>query len=175
LTVRPRGAKPRRAAIRARREDGQAIVEVALAMPVLLILITAILQFAPMYSTYSALVDAGRAGVRQLSIGRGLSNPCDPAVQAAVASMAGSSTLPTADVTPSFTSESATNTTPDFCGSTNGTTGCAYVYATSCNTNGNENENDEATITVSEPYTLRVFGMGVMTVQLTTSSSEAVE
>ena len=144
-------------------------------MPLLLLLVTAILAFAPMYSTYTALVDAGRVGVRELAIGRGLSDPCDPAVKQAIESMAGSSTLPSADVTTSFTSTSSENTTPDFCGSTNGTTGCTYVYDSSCNTNGNENQNDEATVSISEPYTLRVFGMSVMTVNLNTSSSEPIE
>ena len=144
-------------------------------MPVLLILVTAILSFAPMYSTYSALVDASRVGVRELAIGRGLSNPCDPAVLQTIESMAGNSGLPSGDVTPSFTSTSSSNTIADFCGSSNGTTGCPYVYNSSCNTKGNENQNDEATISVSEPYTLRVFGMNVMTVNLSTSSSEPIE
>jgi hypothetical protein len=144
-------------------------------MPLLLILITAILQFAPMYSTYSALVAAASSGARELSIGSALSDPCDPAITQTMTSMAGSSTLQSKYVTPSFTSMSSTNTIPDFCGSTNGKTGCAYVYNTSCNTDGNENPGDEATISISEPYTLSVFGMKVMTVNLNTSSSDAVE
>jgi hypothetical protein len=93
-----------------------------------------------------------------------------------IESMAGNSGLPSGDVTPSFTANpGSTNTKSDFCGSANGTTGCAYTYNTTCNTNGNENQNDEATISVSEPYTLRVFGMSVMTVTLSTSSSEPIE
>ena len=173
LRARPLGVGTRRARTWARREDGQALVEVALALPVLLILVTAILAFGPMYSTYSALVDASRVGVRELSIGRGLSDPCDPAVLQTIESMAGNSGLPSKDVTVSFTANaSSTNTTPDSCGST---PACPYVYNTSCNTNGNENQNDEATVAVAEPYTLRVFGMNVMTVNLSTSSSEPIE
>lgn len=144
-------------------------------MPLLLLLVTAILQFAPMYSTYSALVDAARSGARELAIGRGLSDPCDPAVQQTITSMDGASTLQSKYVTPSFTSMSTSNTIPDFCGSTNGTTGCPYTFDSTCNTKGNENQGDEATVSISEPYTLSVFGMKVVTINLSTSSSNAIE
>jgi TadE-like protein len=143
-------------------------------MPVLLLLITAILQFGPMYSNYSAVVDAARTGVRTLSIDRGLSDPCDPAVNQTIESMSGVATLTASEITPSFTSESASNTTADACGTNNGST-CTYQYDSSCNTNGNENQNDEATVTVTEPYTLSVLGMKIMTVHLSSSSSEPVE
>jgi Flp pilus assembly protein TadG len=158
----------------ARREDGQALVEVALALPVLLLLVTAILQFGPMYSNYSAVVNAARTGVRELSIGHGLGDPCDPAVTQTIESMSGVATLTASEIAPSFTSESNSNTTADSCG-TSGGSACTYVYDRSCNTGGNENPNDEATVTVTEPYTLSVLGMKIMTVSLSSSSSEPIE
>jgi Flp pilus assembly protein TadG len=156
----------RRGLRRARREEGQALVELALAMPLLLLLVMAIIQFGIMLSEYSSLVNAGRAGARALALGRGLSNPCDPAVKAAMASTAGQFSIPSSDITPSFSS------TKDFCGTSSG---CTYVYASSCNTSGNENQSDDAEVTITYPYTLSVFGLGVMHLTLSTSSTDAVE
>jgi Flp pilus assembly protein TadG len=155
----------RRAAVRrARREDGQALVELALAMPVLLLLIMAIIQFGLMFSTYTNLTDAARTGARELALGRGLSDPCDLAINQTVKSTAGEFTLPSLDVTPSFTD--TTGTTPaDSCG-----TGSGGTY-----TGGNENVGDEATVSIAYPYTLSVFGMGIMHLTLHASASDAVE
>jgi Flp pilus assembly protein TadG len=151
---------------RARREDGQALVEFALVMPFLLLLVMAIIQFGIMLSDYSSLVNAARAGARQLALGRGLSNPCDPAVKAAVAATAGQFAVPSGDVTPSFPS------TKDYCGTSSS---CSYVYATSCNTSGNEEQGDDAEVTITYHYTLSVFGLGVLPINMTTSSTDAVE
>ena len=152
----------RMAVMNGRREDGQTLVEFALAAPLLLLLLTAILQFGAMYNRYIVLTDAVRAGARELSLGRGLSNPCDPAVLQTLES-ASSIGLTSGKVTPSFPSSS------DYCG-----TG-AYTYNTSGNSAGNENEGDQATVTATAPFTLTVFGMHVLSVTLSASASDAIE
>ena len=62
-----------RAHVRARREDGQAMVEFALVLPVLLLFIVGIIKVGIVYNNYLTLNDAVRAGARQLAIGRGQS------------------------------------------------------------------------------------------------------
>jgi Flp pilus assembly protein TadG len=160
----------RRFVRRARQEDGQALVEMALVMPFLLLLLTAIIQFGIMFSDYTDLTDAARTGARELALGRGLSDPCDLAVKQTVESTAGSVALQDSQVTPSFGSSS------DYCGSTSPGTACTpYVYDSSCNANGNENLGDEATVSISYPYTITVFGMHIINVNLSTSASDAIE
>lgn len=160
---------------RAIREEGQAVVEIALVMPLLLLLLTAILQFGSMYNTYESLTDAARTGARELALGRGLSDPCDLAVSTTMQSTFGDFTLPSGDVTPSFASASGGTTTSDYCGSNSGTPCSNYVYQTSCNANGAEVSGDEAKLTVSYPYTVSVFGMSIMHLTLSASAADAVE
>jgi Flp pilus assembly protein TadG len=151
---------------RARREDGQALVELALAMPLLLLLLMGIIQFGIMISDYSTLVDAARAGAQELAVGRGLSDPCDLAVSQAMTNTAGAMSLPSSDITPSF------HSTADYCGTSSG---CAFKYQSSCNANGNLVQGDEATMTISYPYTLSVIGLGVLHLNLSSSSSDAIQ
>jgi Flp pilus assembly protein TadG len=147
---------------RLRREDGQALVEFAVVLPVLLMIVTGIIQFGLLFNKYITLTDAARNGAQTLAIGRGLSNPCDPAVLQTVQS--GSATgLTAAQVTPSFSSGS------DFCGT--GT----YTYNTSGNANGTEIQGDQATVTATQPFTLSVFGMGLVQMNLSASASDAVQ
>ncbi|MEB3205196.1 MAG: TadE/TadG family type IV pilus assembly protein [Candidatus Sericytochromatia bacterium] len=54
-----------------RRLRGQAIVEVALALPILLILIHAVLGVGQVHAAGLALVHASREGARSLAVGRG--------------------------------------------------------------------------------------------------------
>jgi Flp pilus assembly protein TadG len=63
-----------------RREDGQALVEFALVLPILLMIATAITSFGLTFYQYITLTDAVRAGARTLSLGRGLSDACTPAI-----------------------------------------------------------------------------------------------
>jgi Flp pilus assembly protein TadG len=161
-----------------RREEGQALVELALAMGFLLLLLTALLQFGSLYNTYEALTDAARTGARQLAIEYNApnQNPCDPAVAQTVNSMAGVGSLQYSQVTPSFATATGAATTKSYCGSSGGT-GCtsSYVYATTCNSAGAEVAGDEATITIKYPYSLNIFGMKIMNINLSAQASDAVE
>jgi hypothetical protein len=115
-----------------------------------------------MFNKYITLTDAVRAGSRTLALGRGLSNPCDPGVSQTLQA-ASAIGLTSAQVTPSFPSGS------DYCGSG------AYTYNSSGNTNGNEVEGDQATLTATQPFTLSVFGMSIVQLNLTASASNSVE
>ena len=154
----------------ARREEGQALVEFALAIPFLLLLLTAILQFGSVYNQYEALTDAARTGARELAIEYASTDPCDAAVNQTVASAAGVVTLPTGDVVPTFHSPTGGTTTKSYCG-TNSGGGCT----TTCYSGGAESAGDEATVTVNYPATISIFGWKVTTLNLSTESSDAVE
>jgi Flp pilus assembly protein TadG len=65
-------ARTRRAGGRLRREDGQALVEFAVILPLLLILVTGIIQFGLLFNKYITLTDAVRSGAQTLALGRGL-------------------------------------------------------------------------------------------------------
>jgi Flp pilus assembly protein TadG len=56
---------------RARGQKGQAMVEFALVLPVLMLLIVGIVKLGIVFNNYLTLNDAVRAGARQLAIGRG--------------------------------------------------------------------------------------------------------
>ena len=159
-----------------RRDEGQALVELALAMGFLLLLLTALLQFGSLYNTYEALTDAARTGARQLAIEYSSTDPCDAAVLQTVNSMDGVGNLQYSEVTPSFATASGGTATKDYCGSSSGT-GCtsSYVYNTACNSGGAEQAGDEATITINYPYTLNIFGMKIMNINLSAQASDAIE
>jgi len=59
----------------ARREDGQAAVEFALILPVLMLILVGILQFGVVFRDYLALTDAVRAGARKGAVARHLASP----------------------------------------------------------------------------------------------------
>ena len=151
--------RPERTRVRGRfrGEDGQALVEFAIVLPVLLLLVTGIIQFGMMYNRYITLTDAVRTGVRELALGRGLNDPCDPAVTQTINSAIGAN-LTSSQVTTSLTS-------PDSCG--------AGSYPS--RTGGTENQGDQATVSASQPFSVTLFGLPVITVQLSASASEAIE
>ena len=147
----------RRAWRRAWREEGQALVEFALVLPVLLLILTSILHFGLMFNKYLALTDAVRTGARTLALGRGLSDPCDPAVTQTVNS-AFATGLTSSQV-------STTLTSPDTCGSG------SYPSRTG----GSETQGNEATVSATYPYTVSVFGLPVFSLTLSATASDEVE
>jgi Flp pilus assembly protein TadG len=58
-----------------RREKGQAVVELALVLPIVLMLLLGIVQFGMLFKDYIALTDATRAAARQGSVARSLQPP----------------------------------------------------------------------------------------------------
>jgi Flp pilus assembly protein TadG len=156
--ARPDNPVTKQAWGRLRRKDGQAAVEFALVLPVLLVLVTGIIQFGLLFNKYITLTDAVGSGAQALSLGRGLSDACDPAVLQTLNS-ASTIGLTASQVTPSFSSGT------DTCG-----TG-AYPS----HTGANEVQGDQATVTATQPFTLAVFGMSLLTLNLSASASDAIE
>ena len=67
---------------RLRRENGQALVEFTLLIPVILFVIMAIAQFGDLYNHYVSITDATRAGARMAAVSRTATDPSGSAVQA---------------------------------------------------------------------------------------------
>ena len=55
---------------RARDERGQAMVEFALVLPILMALLLGIIQFGIVFNNYITLTDAARAGARKAAVSR---------------------------------------------------------------------------------------------------------
>jgi Flp pilus assembly protein TadG len=142
---------------RLRRENGQATVEFAIILPVLLLLVTGIIQFGLLYNKYITLTDAVRTGARTLALGRGLNDPCDPAVSQTV-NAASNVGLTASQVTTTLSS-------PDTCGSG------GYPSRTG----GNEVQGDQATVSATQPVTLSLFGIPVYSLTLSASASDGIE
>jgi Flp pilus assembly protein TadG len=60
---------------RIRKEQGQTLVEVAIGLPVLLLVLFAILQFGIVFKNYLALTDAVRVGARVGAVSRDFPDP----------------------------------------------------------------------------------------------------
>lgn len=60
-------------------ESGQALIEVALSAPILLMMVFGILQFGVIMQRYVSLNDAIRSGARALAMTRGTADPCSTA------------------------------------------------------------------------------------------------
>lgn len=56
-------------------ERGQSLVEFALALPILVLLLFAVIQFGVAFNNYVTLTDATRAGARKAAVGRRLPSP----------------------------------------------------------------------------------------------------
>jgi Flp pilus assembly protein TadG len=67
---------------RFRADSGQALLEFVLIIPVLLLFITAIVQFGGIYNHYETITDATRAGARMAAVSRSASDPVATAIQA---------------------------------------------------------------------------------------------
>jgi Flp pilus assembly protein TadG len=59
-----------RRTIELRSEKGQAVTEFALALPVLVLLLFAVIQFGIVFNNYVTLTDATRAGARKAAVSR---------------------------------------------------------------------------------------------------------
>ena len=57
------------------REDGQAYVEFAFVLPILLLVVMGIIQFGVVFKDYIALTDATRVGARQAAVSMSIADP----------------------------------------------------------------------------------------------------
>jgi Flp pilus assembly protein TadG len=65
-----------------RSQKGQSLTEFALALPILVLLLFAVIQFGIVFNNYETLTDATRAGARKAAVGRQLPNPQNAVISA---------------------------------------------------------------------------------------------
>jgi Flp pilus assembly protein TadG len=77
---------------RTRREGGQAYVEFAFVLPLLMVIVLGIIQFGNAFRTYITLTDAVRVGARQAAISRSIQPDSDrvPLIEQKIKSAAAS-------------------------------------------------------------------------------------
>ncbi|RIV22837.1 pilus assembly protein [Alicyclobacillaceae bacterium I2511] len=73
----------------ARRDEGQALIEFALVLPVFLLLLLGIIEFGLIFSKYLTLEEAARNGARSVSLGYSASDVCSQVEQNAGVSATG--------------------------------------------------------------------------------------
>jgi Flp pilus assembly protein TadG len=142
----------RRLYAHARNEPGQAVVEMALVLPILMLILLGIFKFGILYNNYLQLTDATRTGARRLAVDRGqgtTQTPCDDAtgeLANAASSLGGTITVTiTEDNDPSTYTNTAT-------GGTSGTT------STTCPTLVS---GSAAHVEATYPCDLTIFGLTI--------------
>jgi Flp pilus assembly protein TadG len=137
-----------RAAHHLRREDGQAMTELALVLPIFVVLLLAIVQFGIAFNNYLTLTDATRAGARKAAVSRFIGDNGASAAQAVQAAASGLD----------LTSPPPTVTSTDESGATDWTT-----------------PGDTVTVTATYPYTINILGFSVQSGTLTSTTKERLE
>ena len=134
----------KRACLRARDEEGQALLEFAYVVPVLLTLVMGIVVFGSALNNYLVLTDATAVGARILSISRGQTT--DPCSTASAAVIAAAPNLTSSKLTFAYTFNGVafSGTT---CNSASTTTGAA----------GDLVQGQSESVTVTYPCTLAVY------------------
>lgn len=162
-----RGLCPKIGSCGARGEEANALVELAVALPVVMLLITGMITFGLMLNNYLVLSHATDVGARNLALSRGATtNPCSDAV-AVIQSAA-----------PNLASSSLNYTFGIGSGSFSGnSTGFSSTSSTSCSQAGVSDmvAGDNATVTVTYPFQLLVYGWAATTVTISASTTEVIQ
>jgi Flp pilus assembly protein TadG len=135
------------------RDDGQAIVEFALVLPLLMGLLLGIVQFGIVFNNYETLTDAARVGGRQAAVSRFVGDNGASAETAARAAASG--------LDPSTLAVDAQSCAP-------GTSPCPG--AEDWTTSGNE-----VTVTATYPYSIKILDWTIKAGSLTTVTKERLE
>jgi Flp pilus assembly protein TadG len=146
-----------------RREDGGALIEMALVFPMLMLIMTAIFAFGIGLNNYLEMTNAVSIAGRQMAISRGQTT--DPCAQAVTTIESAAPQLKPANLTFSF----VLNGTPysgTSCSSSNTTTGAA----------GNLVQGASAQVTITYPCNLAVYGKNYApTCSLVAQTTELVQ
>jgi Flp pilus assembly protein TadG len=137
---------------RLRRDDGQAFVEFALVLPILVALLLGIVQFGIVFNNYETMTDAARVGARKAAVSRFIG---DNGASATTAARNAASDL------------TQSNLTVDVSSCAPGTYPCASQDWT---TPGNE-----VTVKLTYPYDLKILDWVVTSGTITTVTKERLE
>src|SRR4051794_32628796 len=130
-------------------DDGQAIVEFAIVLPLLMGLVLGIVQFGIVFNNYETLTDAARVGARKAAVSRFVGDNGASAQAAAVAAASGLSQPPL-----SVTVRSCPPATPN------------------CTTQDWSTTGNEVTVTATYPYSIKILDWTIKAGDLTTIAKE---
>ncbi|MDX6506044.1 MAG: hypothetical protein QOG06_688 [Gaiellaceae bacterium] len=134
------------------RDDGQAVVEFALVLPLLMGLVLGIVQFGIVFNNYETLTDAARVGARKAAVSRLVGDNGASGQAAAYAAASGLSKPPlVVDVT-----SCAPGTSP-------------------CTTQDWTTPGNEVTVTATYPYAIKILDWTIAGGNLTTVTKERLE
>ena len=149
-------------------ERGQALVEFAMVLPVLMLIVLGIIKGGLLYNNYLQLTDAVRSGARQLAIERGQTSPCGDAANEVIGSASGlnsSNIAMTMTENPEATGD-PTNATYTTTGPPSGTGTCPFTLVSG----------SAATLTATYPCDFTILGISfVPSCSLSASATERVE
>jgi Flp pilus assembly protein TadG len=135
---------------RLRRDEGQAFVEFALVLPIIVALLLGIVQFGIIFNNYETMTDAARVGARKAAVSRFVGDNGASATTAARSAASNQSNL-TVDV-----SSCAPGTYP--CGTQDWTT-----------------PGNEVTVKLTYPYDLKILDWVVTSGTITSVTKERLE
>jgi Flp pilus assembly protein TadG len=132
-------------------ERGQAFVELALVLPVLLLLLLGVIQFGNVFRDYIALTDATRVGARQASVSRSI-QPATNRIPLVVAKVQRAAVnLKTTQMTVTVTPVKVDGITPGW------------------------EESGDVTVRSTYPFKINLFGMVIYDGLLQSRTTERVE
>jgi Flp pilus assembly protein TadG len=134
-----------------RREDGQAIVEFALVLPILMALLLGIVQFGIVFNNYETLTDAARVGARKAAVSRFVGDNGASAKAAAYAAASGLDAPPL-------------NVVVSSC-----------VPASPCTAQDWTTPGNEVTVTATYPYSIKILDWTIKAGSLRTTTKERLE
>jgi Flp pilus assembly protein TadG len=137
---------------RLRRDDGQAFVEFALVLPIVVALLLGIVQFGIVFNNYETMTDAARVGARKAAVARFVG---DNGASATTAARSAASDLNQSNLTVDVSS-CAPGTYP--CGTQDWTT-----------------PGNEVTVKLTYPYDLKILDWVVTSGTITTVTKERLE
>jgi TadE-like protein len=143
-----------------RREDGQSLVEFALVAPVLLLLVTGIMEFGLMFNQYLSLTDAARTGARALALDAGQSGDVCQTEESKLEGQAN----PTLDLGPGNFVSPGGGTDPIFSGSETCTNAATWTPG------------DSVTLYIQKDFYFdHLFGFVPFHVTLTAQATDSIE
>ena len=152
-----------RRVLRLRDEAGQSLVEFAVTLPVLLLVLTGLCTFGIAINSYMQLTEATNVGARQLAISRGQTT--DPCSTASTAMINAAPLLKASSLTFKW----------NFNGNAYSGTSCSSA-STSTGAAGNLVEGTTASMTVTYPCSMKVYGATLIsTCVLTAQTAELVQ
>jgi Flp pilus assembly protein TadG len=147
-------------------EEGGPLVEMAFALPLMMLLITGVFSLGLMMSSYLMVSHAVDVGARNLALSRGATtNPCSDTISVI------QSAAPTAALNATYTFKIGSDT---FSGASNSFSGSG---SSDCSQLGVSDmvAGDTATVSVTYPYQLLIYLWSAKTYNITASTSEVIQ